>query len=228
MTERMEFKFASDGVDEKTGEFVGYGAVFGNIDTHGDVIEPGAFKESLSEWAVRGSLPAMKMMHGSAANPFTGSDLPIGVWTEMQEDTKGLRVAGKLSGLNTDRGRFNYALMQDGALNGLSIGYKAIRLGRSTSPQIKRSLATVRLMEVSLVPAGSNDQALIDGIKAGDMQPREFRDSFRRAMRDAGVELTRTEAEAFMDGGFKAMLTKRDAGDTLHDDLGEFLRGLAS
>jgi HK97 family phage prohead protease len=166
MTDRMEFKFASDGVDEKTGAFVGYGAVFGNVDTHGDVIEPGAFKASLAEWGTRGSLPAMKMMHGSAANPFTGSDLPIGVWTSMREDERGLRVEGKLSGLNTDRGRFNYALMQDGALNGLSIGYKAVRVTRGASLQIKRSLASVKLLEVSLVPQGSNDQAMITDLKS--------------------------------------------------------------
>lgn len=225
MTERMEFKFASDGVDEKTGEFSGYGAVFGNIDTHGDVIEPGAFKESLAEWGVRGAYPAMKMMHGSAANPFTGSDLPIGVWTDMREDTKGLRVVGKLSGLNTDRGRFNYALMQDGALNGLSIGYKAVRVSRSTSPQIKRSLATVKLMEVSLVPQGSNDQALVDDIKSilGDGELPTVR-QFEEFLRDAGG-FSKSLAAGIAS---KATPLLRGEPETKADnDLAEFLRGLA-
>ena len=187
MSERMEFKFASDGVDEKTGEFVGYGAVFGNVDSHGDVIEPGAFKESLVQWGARGALPAMKMMHGSAANPFTGSDLPIGVWTGMREDDRGLRVEGKLSGLNTDRGRFNYALMQDGALNGLSIGYNPVRVTRNVSPQIKRSLASVKLLEVSLVPQGSNEHALVTDMKSildGGELPTVRQ--FEKFLRDAG------------------------------------------
>jgi HK97 family phage prohead protease len=225
MTERMEFKFASDGVDEKTGEFSGYGAVFGNIDTHGDVIEPGAFKDSLAEWGVRGAYPAMKMMHGSAANPFTGSDLPIGVWTDMREDTKGLRVAGKLSGLNTDRGRFNYALMQDGALNGLSIGYKALRLSRNTSPQIKRSLATVKLMEVSLVPQGSNEQALIDDIKSilGGGELPTVR-QFEEFLRDAGG-FSKSLAAGIAS---KATPLLRGEPETKADnDLADFLRGLA-
>lgn len=225
MTERMEFKFASDGVDEKSGEFSGYGAVFGNIDTHGDVIEPGAFKESLAEWGVRGAFPAMKMMHGSAANPFTGSDLPIGVWTDMREDAKGLRVAGKLSGLNTDRGRFNYALMQDGALNGLSIGYKAIRLSRSTSPQIKRSLATLKLMEVSLVPQGSNDQALVTDIKSilGDGDLPSVRE-FENFLREAGG-FSKSLATAIAS---KAKPHLRGEPETkANDELTDFLRGLA-
>lgn len=182
--EHLEFKFASEGIDAKTGEFAGYGAVFGNIDTHGDVIAPGAFKESLGEWKARGSLPVMKLMHGTAANPFTGSDLPIGKWKEMREDSRGLYVEGKLSGMDTDRGRFHYALMQDGALNALSIGYKAVRHSRGMTPQIKRSLEVVKLSEVSLVPEGSNSQSLVTDLKSfwdegEDPTVREFKNFLR-------------------------------------------------
>jgi hypothetical protein len=38
--ERLEFKFAPEALDAKTGHFAGYGAIFGNVDSHGDVIEP--------------------------------------------------------------------------------------------------------------------------------------------------------------------------------------------
>lgn len=225
MSERMEFKFASDGVDEKTGEFAGYGAVFGNIDTHGDVIEPGAFKDSLEEWKARGALPVMKMMHGSAANPFTGSDLPIGVWMDMREDTKGLRVAGKLSGLQTDRGRFNYALMQDGALNGLSIGYKALRLGRTTSAQIKRSLASLKLFEVSLVPQGSNDQAMVDEFKSildGGELPTVRQ--FEEFLRDAG-HFSKSLATAI--AAKATPLLRGEPEIKANDELAQFLSALA-
>jgi len=164
--EHLEFKFAAEGLDAKTGEFAGYGAVFGNIDSHGDVIMPGAFADTLADWNRKGALPQMKMMHGSAANPFTGSDKPVGVWKTMREDSKGLYVEGKLSGLDTDQGRFNYALMQDGALNGLSIGYKAINPRKGTSPMVKRHLDKLHLAEVSLVPMGSNPEALVTSIKS--------------------------------------------------------------
>ena len=42
--EHLQVKFAPSEIDSVTGEFKGYGAVFGNIDSHGDVIMPGAFK----------------------------------------------------------------------------------------------------------------------------------------------------------------------------------------
>ncbi|MEA3042981.1 MAG: uncharacterized protein QOH47_819 [Sphingomonadales bacterium] len=199
--ERIEFKFAADGVDAKTGEFSGYGAVFGNVDSHGDVISPGAFADTLAEWKGRGRLPAMKMMHGSAINPFTGSDKPIGVWTAMSEDAKGLAVKGKISGINTDEGRYNYELMSDGALNALSIGYKPVKFERGNSGDVKRLLQSVKLYEVSLLGEGSNDQALIDSIKAAG-EIKTIRD-FEEWLRDAGG-FSNAAAKAIAAGGFKA------------------------
>lgn len=194
--DHLEFKFASEGIDAKTGEFAGYGAVFGNVDTHGDVIVPGAFNDSLAEWKTRGSLPAMKLMHGTAANPFTGSDLPIGKWKEMREDSRGLYVEGKLSGMDTDRGRFHYSLMQDGALNALSIGYKAIRHSRGTTPQIKRSLEAVKLSEVSLVPEGSNDQSFVTDLKSfWDEGESPTVREFKNFLRDVG-KFSKSKSEA--------------------------------
>jgi len=183
--ERLEFKFAPEALDAKTGHFAGYGAIFGNVDSHGDVIEAGAFADSLREWADRGNLPAMKMMHGSVANPFTGSDLPVGKWQSMKEDSKGLYVEGKLSGMETDRGRFHYALMEDGALSGLSIGFKPRKAVRGTG-NIKRRLQSVGLAEISLVPEGSNDLARITDLKAklieGELPDLpEFEDFLREA-----------------------------------------------
>lgn len=182
---RLEFKFATENMDAKTGEFAGYAAVFGNTDSHGDVIEPGAFIESLDHWKSRGALPAMKLMHGSVANPFSGSDLPIGKWKSMREDSRGLHVEGKLSGMETDRGRFHYALMQDGALSGLSVGFRPVRHARGTG-DIKRRLQSVKLVEVSLVPEGSNDQAFITDLKSwADGDAPSVR-QFEQFLRDAG------------------------------------------
>jgi HK97 family phage prohead protease len=199
--ERIEVKFATDEVNAQTGEFSGYGSVFGNVDSHGDIVAPGAFTKSLADWQGRGRLPAMKMMHGSALNPFTGSDKPIGVWTGMQEDRTGLRVQGKISGLNTDEGRYNYELMKDGALNALSVGYKAVRFEKGNSPEVKRLLQEVRLFEVSLVGEGSNGRALVDQIKSAD-DIKTIRD-FEDFLRDVGG-FSNAAAKAIASGGFKA------------------------
>ena len=52
---------------------------------------------------------------------------PIGIWTEMSEDEKGLKLTGKLA-IKNRRGANAYALLKMAprpALNGLSIGYRA-------------------------------------------------------------------------------------------------------
>jgi HK97 family phage prohead protease len=210
MIDRMEFKFAPDAMDAKTGEFSGYGAIFGNVDSHGDVIEPGAFRDSLSNWQSRNALPAMKLMHGSVANPFSGSDLPIGKWKAMREDSRGLHVEGKLSGMETDRGRFHYALMEDGALSGLSIGYKALRHTPGAG-QIKRRLQSVKLVEVSLVPEGSNDQARITDLKSWDEGELPSLKQFEEFLREAGF--SKTQATAIAGKGLAPLLRGEPGND---------------
>jgi len=217
--DRLEVKFAADQIDVKTGEFAGYGAVFGNIDSHGDVIVPGAFGENLGEWSARGRLPSMKLMHGTTMNPFSGDDLPIGKWSVMREDARGLYVEGKLSGLDTDHGRRIYGLMKDGVLDGLSIGYRVKKFTRGAGAnQPKRQLEGVALLEVSLVDDPSNDRARVSAIKsASEIKTiREFEDF----LRDVG-KFSNAAAKAIAAGGFKAA-EPRDEDDA--DAIAALLR----
>src|SRR5450759_2709444 len=112
-----EFKLADTGA----GIIAGYGSIFHTIDSQGDLVLPNAFSRSLAERKAAGrGLPPMRLMHGAALG---GDPRPVGTWTNMAEDTKGLRVEGRLAGMDTETGRFNAALVRDGALRGLSIGY---------------------------------------------------------------------------------------------------------
>ncbi|EGP6211573.1 HK97 family phage prohead protease [Salmonella enterica] len=71
-----------------SGEFEGYGSVFGVKDSHDDVVMSGAFAASLRAWSDRKALPALLWQHRM--------DEPIGVYTEMKEDDVGLYVKGRL------------------------------------------------------------------------------------------------------------------------------------
>lgn len=164
MSERVDVKFAPSDINSQTGVFSGYGAVFGNLDSHKDIIMHGAFKASLAEWRARGRLPKMMLMHGSSGNPFTGDDLPIGVWDIMREDAKGLYVEGRLLALNTDYGRRILSLMAGGALDGLSIGFR-VKRSSPGSGTTKRWLEEIDLREVSIVDEPSNDLARVAALK---------------------------------------------------------------
>lgn len=157
-----EAKFSATGAE---GVIAGYGAMFGNIDSHGDMIVPGAFADSLSERKAQGRSVPMHLMH----KIFGGDGLPVGVWTSVAEDDKGLRVEGKISGMNTDAGRRVFELVKDGALGGLSIGYKVRTNGASYGKKAgepKRTLKALSLHEISLVDDPSNALTRVNEIKA--------------------------------------------------------------
>ncbi|MEE8658861.1 HK97 family phage prohead protease [Acetobacteraceae bacterium EV16G] len=157
LTAPFEMKFAPDAPD---GSFEGYGSVFGNIDAHGDEVLPGAFRDSLAERKAQGRMIPMHVMHGILG----GDGLPVGVWHEASEDSRGLHLRGRLSGMDTDYGRRLYGLVKDGALSGLSIGYSLRKNGFVSCQDPngpRRQISAIDLHEVSLVDDPSNALARV-------------------------------------------------------------------
>lgn len=207
---KFSVKFAEGAPD---GAVTGYGAVFGNVDSYGDVIAKGAFKETLREHKKAGTMPAMLMQHGGWG---IGADdmTPVGIWTAMSEDDNGLVVEGRLA-LETQRGKEAYALLKmqpRPALDGLSIGYVAKEWAVGTKPdEPRRTLKKIELWEVSLVTFPANTEARVEGIKAIDgIQSLKDAES---VLREAGF--SRAEAVAFI-ARIKAT-TQREAGDGLSE-----------
>lgn len=203
----LEVKFAKDSDDTMT--FSGYGAVFDNVDSYGDVIVKGAFVDTLARAKTANDWPAMLLNHGGWG--VTSDDqVPIGIWTAMEEDDIGLRVEGKFA--DTARGREAYALLKmtpRPAINGLSIGYIAKEWEmRSRPEEPRRTLKKVDLLEVSLVTFPANPKARVQGVKSG----LTVRDA-ERALRDVGF--SQTEAKAILAEGFKAAQRDADDGDAL-------------
>jgi HK97 family phage prohead protease len=193
----LEVKFADGGTP---GAFEGYGAVFGNVDSYGDVIQKGAFKETLRDWNKTKKLPPMLVQHGGWM--MTDMDaLPIGMWEAMSEDDTGLHVKGRLINLDTERGKTIHGAMKEGALDGMSIGYRAKEFALGTKPdEPRRTLKKIDLMEVSVVTFPANGKARVSAIKgAGAIKTiREFEDF----LRDAGF--SNAQAKAIASRGFKA------------------------
>lgn len=201
-----EIKFAEDEAEAMS--FTGYGAVFGNVDSYGDVIDAGAFRKTLRDAKASGNWPAMLMQHGGWA--MSADDLtPVGIWTDMVEDEKGLLVTGKLA--DTARGKEAYGLLKmtpRPALNGLSIGYRARKFTMGTKPdEPRRRLQEVELVEVSLVTFPANPKARIGSVKSDTgLGVREA----ENALREAGF--SRNEAKAILAKGFTA-IEQREAAD---------------
>lgn len=128
--------------DRKRGIFEGYASIFDNDpDDYGDVVAKGAFKKTLAKGGRNGNGIAMLWQHDFHN--------PIGVWEELKEDGVGLKVRGKLS-LGVRQADEALILMQDKALQGLSIGFRAVEYEINKEKEI-RLLKEVELYEISPV-----------------------------------------------------------------------------
>lgn len=158
----IEIKFA-DGKSD-IGKFSGYGSVFSVIDDGGDLIVPGAFSASLQRYKAVGRGIPMYMQHGA----MLGADpRPVGRWDVVEEDEKGLRVEGKLIGLDTETGRYNYALVKEGAMTGLSIGYRATKIDYGKKPgDPRRTIKEAKLGEISIVDQPMNTHSRVTSLKS--------------------------------------------------------------
>lgn len=118
-------------------EFAGYASLFGVPDGSGDIVERGAFAASLR----RRPPHEVRMLYQHSALE------PIGIWSEIKEDARGLFVRGRLV-LDVVRAREVRALIREGALNGLSIGF---RTRRAKKDGAFRRLNEIELWEISVV-----------------------------------------------------------------------------
>lgn len=189
----MEFKHLSlEWKSDDQGMIEGYGSVFDVVDQGGDIIAPGAFRQSLAS----GRKAKMLFQHDPSA--------VVGVWSTLEEDQKGLRVSGKML-TSVKAGAEAYELVKAGAIDGLSIGFRTIK---SMDRNGKRVIMQAELWEVSLVTFPMNEMARIDAVKAAELSERDLE---RVLTRDAG--LSRTVAQKLMAGGYDAIKAMRDAGD---------------
>jgi hypothetical protein len=210
-------------VTEADGTFEGYASLFNRADMAHDVIMPGAFRASLAERGAAG----IRMLFQHDAHQ------PIGVWEELREDARGLYAKGRLA-LDAAKAREVLALMRAGAIDGLSIGFKAVKFRRNAKTGIRR-IDSVDLWEISVVTFPMMPGARVAHVKAaspfGERVPTE-REFERWLTRDAG--LTRSEARAISRSGLNGLKALRDAGlagseaQALADKLRDMRRLLTS
>lgn len=178
--------------DAASGVIEGYGAVFGNIDTYGDIIQRGAFGSTMGKRKVK-----MLWQHDP--------DQPIGVWDEMREDDRGLWMKGRILA-DVDKGREAIALMSAGAIEGLSIGYKTVDAEFKDG---NRHIKEIDLWETSIVTFPANDMA------SAMVKSVETERDLEHLLIECG--LSRKAAKAIAAQG-KGYLSLRDADDGNPDD----------
>lgn len=141
-------------IDEKEGRISGYFAVFGNIDSDGDMIMPGAFKKTLSENYRRikhlYQHDPWKPLAGTRDNRLT-----------VKEDTYGLNFESTIS--QTTWGRDTIRLYVDGVIDEQSIGFRTIK---ALERENYKELTELMLFEGSTVTWAANELAQTTAVKS--------------------------------------------------------------
>ncbi|HSH41013.1 MAG TPA: HK97 family phage prohead protease [Arenicellales bacterium] len=152
----MEFKrLALDGAalkfdETREGFFSGYASVFGGLDAYGDTIKPGAYRKTLRK---RERPIRMRWNHFGPV---------IGKWLKLEEDDVGLFVEGELTPGHSVASNV-YASMKHGAVDGMSIGYRPVKIedhGDGT-----RTLKEIELVEISVVEEPADLGARVGDVK---------------------------------------------------------------
>jgi len=144
----VEWKAASG----SPGELEGYASVFGNVDADGDVVMPGAFKKTLTDWShSRQPLPLIADHDLSTAGV-------IGSVHDAREDATGLRVRARFS--SDQKAQSVRTKMVEGHLKGMSFTYQAVKhyLGQHAGKSA-RFLQELKLFEVTVSPFPINELA---------------------------------------------------------------------
>lgn len=134
------------------GRFSGYASVFGQIDQGGDIVMAGAFAGSLA----KRNPNAVRLLFQHDPKE------PVGLWDAIEEDAFGLKVSGRLLD-GVPRAASLKALIAQGAVDGLSIGFRAVRATREPRSGYRR-LWAVDLWEISIVTFPMMDAARIASV----------------------------------------------------------------
>ncbi|WP_181704332.1 HK97 family phage prohead protease [Chthonobacter albigriseus] len=154
------------------GRFTGYASLFGVTDLTGDVVMPGAFRNTLEK---RGAAEVKLLYQHDPSEP-------VGRWLEIREDARGLRVSGEIHA-GIARGREVLSLIRSRILDGLSIGFRTVR-ARTDGKSGVRKVAEIDLWEISIVTFPMLPGARITGLgpDTGD-DPEALARDLRKAAR---------------------------------------------
>lgn len=141
-------------VDAEQGIIEAYVSIFGNVDSYGDVVEKGAFTESINKWFPR-------FPKGVWAHDWS---MPIAKTLEIREDERGLYIKGQLI-LSVQKGQEAYELIKQGVITDFSFGYEVdeAEIDENTG---MRHLKKLTIYEWSPVLVGANNRATLIGVKS--------------------------------------------------------------
>lgn len=194
-------KAAADG---EAGQFTALVSVFGNKDSVGDVVLPGAFTETLTEWKASGN-PIPVIWSHDWADPFSN----IGAVLDAEETDKGLQVTGQLD-LDNAKAAQVFRLLKSGRVAQFSFAYDVeegawVETDENGIHESHYELRKLKLYEVGPTLVGANQEtellavkaaAVAAGMKEGRVLAAKHLTSLKEAHDTIGKVIDAAEKEA--------------------------------
>lgn len=149
--------------EDEGGSITGYASTFDRVpDAYGDVIAPGAFKETLAKWQELGK-PIPLLFGHRTDDPF----MNIGAVESAEEDERGLKFTAKLDPDNPNA-QYSRKLLAEGRIHQFSFAFDVQEAGVTTLEDGTKAneLRRLDLFEISLVPIPANQFATVEEVKA--------------------------------------------------------------
>ena len=165
-------------VDTKQGVVSGYFSAFGNVDSDGDIMMPGAFKRSIQDWGPEGKGRIKHLLNHDPSKP-------LGKIQVLREDEYGLYYESKV-GTHT-LGKDYVKMIESGLIAEHSIGFKTLREQKADNGN---QIHEVMLFEGSSLTAwGANEATPLIGMKnmATIEQLQDQIKSFEKFIRNSDV-----------------------------------------
>lgn len=156
----MKFKTAPvsvKAVDADTGVFEAVVSVFGNEDSYGDIVMPGAFAKTLQDWAAKGDPIPVYWSHR-----MDDPDYNIGHVLEASETDAGLLVKAQLD-LGGGKADQVHRLLKGRRVTQFSFAYDVIAEVKNGDAN---ELHELKLYEVGPTPIGANQETELLAVKA--------------------------------------------------------------
>lgn len=175
LTKTIDVEVKAVGADE-SGRFQAYFSKFNNVDSYGDMVIPGAFKDGIDDWGPNGSGIPIYWRH-RMDDPM----LNIGASVESKEDLDGAWVDGQLD-LENEKAAYTYKLLKEGRVRQMSFAYDILEAAwverKAEEGGSYYELRKLKIHEISIVPVGANQETEILAVKSA-------RDAVVAALTDA-------------------------------------------
>jgi HK97 family phage prohead protease len=156
----MIYKYKQNGlevkdIDSKQGIITGYFSAFGNIDSDGDIMMPGAFQRSIADWGPEGKGRIKHLMNHDPSQP-------LGKILELKEDGYGLYYRSQIG--KHRLGQDFIKMVESDLIKEHSIGFRTLREQKSDTAN---EIHEVMLFEGSSLTAwGANEATPVINMKS--------------------------------------------------------------